>query len=319
MSVTREDLERSRWPNLTDEQFQVEHDSRKAFIDCAMSNDAWAVNIKKSVGILLTGSSYSRPYMKHSVSTHKSLGYWLVLSYDNFVNPEWPEVDYNQFLPTKDIMELVDTFLMTHHQNWGGVSYPYMWQLRLASGIFQHFDYVYCANGDCMLEKPEGFPKLLELLGDKDFMSAGPSLPREIGTAGFIVKSRAFMDIAKHMIDHVVPFEEYEKSTGEFGNTEGRLAVAIRDLGLTQAVVPEFGKCDLHPVCEQFHQPSGTWYDLVGFRHIHGEHNYAYRYHKIPPHHDYLDQRFMGDEYNQIKAYWETKDMEILKGWWAKD
>jgi hypothetical protein len=170
-----------------------------------------------------------------------------------------------------------------------------------------------CANGDCIIEKPEGFPKLLELLGDKDFLSAGPTLEREVGTAGFLCKSSALMKISKHLIDHMVPFEEYEKSTQDFGNTEGRLAVALRELGLTQAVSPK------PPFNEQHHEPGGTWYDLVGFRHIHGEHNYAYRYHKIPPHHRYLDPRFMGDEYRVIKAYHETGDAELLNTWWAKD
>ena len=113
--------------------------------------------------------------------------------------------------------------------------------------------------------------------------------------------------------DHVVPFEEYEKSTQDFGNTEGRLAVAIRDLGLKQVAAPK------QPFNEQHHEPGGTFYDLIGFRHIHGEHNYAYRYKKTPPHHRFLDPRFMGDEYRIIKEYHETGNTEILKDWWAKE
>lgn len=54
--------------------------------------------------------------------------------------------------------------------------------------------------------------------------------------------------------------------------------------------------------------------------------NYAYRYKGMPPHYSYLDSRFMGDEYNQIKKYWlameEGKNEEaklILQNWWARD
>lgn len=314
MGVTREDLIRSgRYLQMSDEDWATELATRQYVIGCYQANDKWAVNIKKNVGILLTSSCYGRPYLKGSVESHKALGYWLVLSYDNFINPEWPEINYNEWMPSKDVMDSVDTFLLPHHQTWGGVSYPFMWQLRLASGILSQFEYVLVNNGDCIIEKPEGFPKMLELLGDADIMSSGPSLPREIGTAGLLMKSSAFFKIAKHMIDHVVPFEEYEKSTQSFGNTEGRLAVAVRDLGLKQVVCePGYN--------EQLHIPGyGTWYNTIGFRHIHGEHNYAYRYKGIPPHHSYLDSRFMGDEYRQIKEYWETKDSSILENWWAKD
>lgn len=314
MGVTREDLVRSgRYLQMSDADWEVELASRKGVIDCYMKNDDWAVKIKKNVGVLLTSSVYGRPYLKGSIETHKRLGFWTVLSYDNFIDPTLPEIDYNQWMPPKDIMDQVDTFLLTHHQTWGGVSYPYMWQLRLAAGVMRNFEYVLCNNGDCIIEKPEGFPDLLAMLGDADIMSSGPALEREIGTAGLLMRSEAFFKIAKHMVDHVVPFEEYEKSTQDFGNTEGRLAVAVRDLGLKQVAVPR------SPFNEQHHEPGGTWHDLIGFRHIHGEHNYAYRYHKIPPQPEYFDPRFMGDEYNQIKKYWETKDMEILKNWWAKD
>jgi hypothetical protein len=154
---------------------------------------------------------------------------------------------------------------------------------------------------------------MLETLGDADIMSSGPALEREIGTAGLLMKSEAFIKIANHLIDHVVPFEEYEKSTQEFGNTEGRLSHAVKDLNLKQVIVEP-------PYNEQFHIPGqGYWYKTIGFRHIHGEHNYAYRYKGIPPEPKYFDKRFMGDEYNQIKEYWETKDMKVLENWWAKD
>jgi len=248
MGVTREDFIRSgRYLEMSDEEWEKELSVRKEVVNNYMNNDEWAVKIKKNVGVLLTSSCYGRPYLKASLESHKKLGYWTVLSYDNFINPEWPEINYNDWLPPKDVMDMADTFLLPHHQCWGGVSYPFIWQLRLASGIFHSMEYVLVNNGDMVLEKPENFPLLLEKMGDADLMSSGPSLPREIGTAGILMKSSAFMKIAKHMLDHVVPFTEYEKSTQEFGNTEGRLAVAVRDLDLKQ-VICNPGSCPTHPV-----------------------------------------------------------------------
>lgn len=330
MGITKEDLIRSgRYLEMPDADWEVELASRKYVIGCYEANDSWAVKIKKPVLVLLISHAAGRPYLTGSVNTHKKLGYWLAVCYDNFIDPALPTVDFNAFMPAKDVMDNIDTFMITHHQTWGGVSYPFIWSLRLASGLAAQFEYVYCVNGDCIIEKPDGFPELLAALGDADIMSSGPALEREIGTAGLLMRSSAFIKIGKHLIDHVVPFEEYEKSTQGFGNTEGRLAVAARELGLKQVIVEP-------PYNEQFHIPGhGFWYKTIGFRHIHGEHNYAYRYKGIPPEPQYFDPRHMGDEYNRIKEYWDlikaagqdekaggtgcaTDAKAILENWWAK-
>jgi len=317
MGVTREDLIRSgRYLEMTDEEWAVELEGRQRVIGGYMSNDEWAVKIKKPVLILLISHPAARGYLAASIRTHKALGYWLAVVYDNFIDSKDPTENafYNEFMPPKDMMVDIDTFIMGHYQWWGGVSYPFMWGLRLAAGFAQNFEFVYCINGDCIIENPEGFPKLLEALGDGDIMSTGPTLEREIGTAGLLMRSSAFFKIAKHMTDHVIPFEEYEKSTQEFGNTEGRLAVAVRELGLK--ITP----CEPAKT-EQMHEPGhGFWAQTLGFRHIHGELNRAYRYKGIPPPTKYLDARYISEnDMRAIKGYEETKDMKILEDWWAKD
>ena len=330
IGVTREDLIRSgRYLDIPDSEWETELATRKYVIDCYMKNDEWAVKIKKNVAVLLTSSCYGLPYLKASLESHKKLGYWTVLAYDNFINPEWPEIDYNRWLPPKDVMEMVDTFLLPHHQTWGGVSYPFIWLIRLASGILHSFDYVLLNNGDMVLEKPEGFPQLLDKLGDADIMSSGPSIPgREIGTAGILLKSSALMKVAKHMNDHMVPFEEYEKSTQDFGNTEGRLRRAVDELGLKE-VICKPGSCPSHPVCEQIHAPGGEWYDVIGMRHTHGELNYSHRYGRQmfekqgiilpPPPSKYLDERYTGNEDIKAARAYEAGDIEFVKNWWAKE
>lgn len=314
MGVTRADLVRSgRYLNMPDVEWEEELAHRKVVIDRMSSNDLWAPKIYKPVGIVLTAHCGGLPFLKAAVESWKKLGYWITLAYDNFLDPEWQETNYDRFMPSKKVMDQIDTFLIPHHQTWGGPSYPYMWLLRLAAGIMADFEYVAVVNGDCIIEKPEGFLALLELMGDADFMSAGPVLEREIGTAGYIIRGRHLPAFAKHLIDHVVPFEEYEKSTQEFGNTEGRVAVAVRDLGLKQALVPAMPKND------QLHVPQGTWYDMIGFRHIHGEFNYAYRYKAVPPELKYFDESYLGShDLNHLKEWEATKDMKVLENWWCK-
>ena len=318
MGLTRADL--------IGEMSDEEKASRQYWIDRTSSNDVWANKIFKKIGILITGHQANRPYMKACIESHAKLGYWITLAYDNYVNPEWPEINHNAFMPPKDVLDKIDMFIMPHHQVWGGCLYPWFWLLKFGSDAMQQFEYIYCTNSDFILEKPENFEQLFSLLGDADIMTSGPDYPDSpaANTAGFIVKSSALRQIVQHFQDHFIPWDVYEKYTQQIGNTEGRFGSAIKDLGLKKAdVVPPLdadGRGDdmfrIHP---SKRKQTGTWYDLVGFRHIHSEHNYAYRYKGIPPEPQYFDGRFMGDEYRQICAYWETKDMEILKNWWAKE
>ena len=65
---------------------------------------------------------------------------------------------------------------------------------------------------------------------------------------------------------------------------------------------------------------NGTWYDLIGFRHIHSEMNYAYRYKGIPPPLKYLDERWLAPNDKQaITAYEATNDIKVLNDWYAKE
>ena len=308
MGLTRDDL----IGDMSDE----ERASRQEWIDRTSSNDVWAKKIFNKVGILVTSHQSNRPYLKACIDSHKQLGYWITVAYDSFVNPEipGPEFDkysWDRFMPAKDVMDNIDMFLITHHQVWGGVLYPWFWLMKWGADLMSQFEYIYCVNGDFIVEKPEGFPELLAYMGDADVMSYGPNSDTSVSTC-FIIKSAALKRVMQHVQDHFIPWDVYEKYTMEIGNAEGRFAKAIKDCSLTIKPVDP-------PYNEQMHLPGqGTWHKLIGFRHIHGEHNYAYRNKGIPPHYKYMDPRFMGDEYNRIKEYWDTGNQAILEGWWAR-
>lgn len=314
MGLTREDLVRKgRDLEISDEAWAQEYAIRKMVIDRYMSNDSWVKKTYLPCAVLITSHPGNRAYLKACIDTHRKLGLWICLAYDNYLHPDQPTIDYNSIMPAKDVMDSVDLFLMPHYQTWGGVLYPYFWQLKFAVGALKDFPYIYCTNGDFILEKPEGFPKLFSMIEDYDVMTSGPDYDNAANTAGFIIKTKAFIDVMKYIEDRFVPFENYEKYTQEQGNAEGRFGKAIKALGLKQKSVEP-------PLDDMFKVPGkGTWFDMLGFRHIHAEHNYAYRYKGIPPQPEYLDERFMGDEYRQIKAYWESKDKSILESWWCKD
>lgn len=301
--------------DLIGEMSEEERQSRKEWLDRCSSNDIWAKKYLKNIGILMTSHQGNRAFLKACVESHKKLGYWICLAYDNFIEPNWQEIDYNRFMPAKDVMDNIDTFIVPHSQNWGGVLYPFFWLLKLGVNAMQDFEYLYCVNGDCIIEKPEGFQQLFSLLGDADIMTCGPDRddPPAANTV-FIARTFALKKIVQHFQDHFIPFENYERYTQEIGNTEGRLGRAIKDLKLKQIRIEP-------PDEDMFRIPGkGTWWKLLGFRHLHAELNYSYRYKGIPPPSKYLDERFTSEnDLKYIKLYEETQDINILKDWWAKE
>ena len=311
MGLTMKDLEE---PGISEE----ERSSRQFWIDRTKSNDVWAKKIFEKVGILITSHQGNRPFLKACIDSHKKLGLWMTLAYDNYNDPAWEQVDHNQFLPTKDIMDNINLFILSPHQVWGGVMYPFFWLMKFGVAAMRDFEYIYCVNGDFVLEKPENFQQLFDLLGDADYMSYGPSTETSESTC-FIARTEAVHKIMKHFQDHFIPWDVYEKYTQEFGNCESRFARAIRELGL-KVVRIEPGICPSHNPCEQLHQPGhGTWYDIVGFRHIHGELGFAYRYRALPPPLKYLDERTISShDKTFIKKYEETGDPKVLEEWWPK-
>lgn len=283
-----------------------------------MRNDEWAMKAFKPVGVLLTSHPGNRPFLKASLESHKKLGFWTMVVYDNYLDPKAKHQTFDSVMPKKDVFDQIDTFLIPHHQTWGGVLYPYFWCLYYGLHTMGAFDYIFCSNGDCVLEKPEGFPKIMEMLGDADIMGCGyeENNGRELfNTTSFIAKTGAIQAIMKHFRDHLIGIETYEKHAERLGNTEGRFAIAIKELGLKLKKVP------VNPVNTQIAAPGGTWYDILGFRHIHAEWNTAHRKKKIPPEPKYLDDRYMTGKVNLVKKYYaetdETKKKQILNKWYG--
>ena len=278
------------------------------------ANDKWAKLATKNIGVLLTSHPGNRPFLKAGVNTHKKLGYWLTLVYDNYFDPKNKNYKYDQAMPARDVFDQLNTFLIGPHQTWGGVLYPYFWLLKFGLQTMGGFEYVFCSNGDCIIEKPENFPQIIDMLGDADIMGCGleENNGRPIfNTTSFIAKTKAVQAIMKHFQDHLIPLDNYEKYAEKMGNTESRFYIAIKDLDLKLAKAP------INPASTQLHKPHGTWYDILGFRHIHAEYNYAWKHRLIPPEPKYLDRRYLGRRGVLIQEYYDTKDKKKIEEWWG--
>ena len=258
----------------------------------------------KKVGILITSHPGNRTFLKASIESHSKTKLWITLAYDNHFNPDNDSLEYSRLLPHRKILDKVNCFIMGPYQRFGGVMYPYFWLTKLGTSSMKDFEYIYCTNGDCILEKPENFGMLLDILGDNDIFPVGwePNGNRPIfNTTGFIGRTDAILKIINHFGSNFIPLKRYEETTQRMGNTESRFAIAIRDLGLKVAI-PEN-----NPFNTQLHIKGGTWYDLVGFRHLHGEKGYAWKMRGKEP-------RVYSPELEYYdKVYISPVDLEFIK------
>jgi len=90
--------------------------SMQLFVDNASSNDEWALKALKPIGVLLTAHPGGRAFLKASVESHKKLGYWLTLAYDNYLNPDRQDIKHDHIMPPIDVMNQIDTLIIPHHQ-----------------------------------------------------------------------------------------------------------------------------------------------------------------------------------------------------------
>lgn len=290
-------------------------DGRQERLKECVANDEWAIKIFKDVAILVMSYPGQRAYLKYCVESHAKLGYFIALAYDNYIDPASSTINHNDFMPDKEILDKVDLLLLPHHQTWLDTDYPFFWGLKWGSAALSQFKYVYCVNGDFIIDKPEGFGELLTLMGDADIMTCGPDLDDWVANGAFIIKSEYFVPMVKFMQDTYIPFENYEKYSN-FVNGESRMAYFINNFGLKKMSVPK-------PTGENWDDPiiiPGTWNEIVGLRHIHGELDYSFKRKLIPPHYKYLEEKYLLPVYNYklVKEYWDTQDIKVLNNWWRK-
>ncbi len=99
----------------------------------------------------------------------KELGYFVLLAYDNHF---WSKQTVADIFPSAKVMMMTDAISMKHQTHIANVGISYLWDmlygLRLLKGF--GFPYVLSINGDCIMEKPENFPQIIDMLGDADII-----------------------------------------------------------------------------------------------------------------------------------------------------
>ncbi|MHA1817081.1 MAG: hypothetical protein ACTSX1_13855 [Candidatus Heimdallarchaeaceae archaeon] len=262
--------------------------------------------LQKDLCVIIPTHRYQRPWLKACLEGVKKLGYFSILAYDNPYHKGQVGRPTDQLLPPNDVMALADYISVKPKTLHSGVTVPHMWNMVFAvnQAFALGFEYIFCVNGDFIMERPQNFQQLRDMMGDADiFPLAWNHKKPSCGTAAFIAK-----------IDPQVKFwREFANTLHQpKGNAEARLGRFYIENKL------KVFHNSSGPMSHQMPNKNSDWYNTVGLRHLHAENKLRRWTNKPPVEKQYFDQRFMTpNERRCLTAYWKDGDVKNLKNWWG--
>jgi hypothetical protein len=297
------------------------HNTECSFYDLVYNNDSSPCNA--TIAIIVTSWEGHLIWLKNTLLSYRKTNQFVILAYDN------PFLSWNFNTPVDNVLPRAVHYLLANAVVNKHITYGYSkragwnWDILYAKGIislFPNIKYVYCTNGDCLIEKPDGFPELIKILGDGDVM-AGQSSGEYMHTASLLFKVEAFNKFADYVYNRV--------KTTVFGSASPELLLgeAKKKLNLKETLAP---KQPMYSVDNTFdwycveNQPS-TFKDVIGFRNLGGEHSHLYHNeNKIedlePLPKELFDNYnnwgyFPGKDRATLCKYFDTGDKTYLRKW----
>ena len=271
------------------------------------NNKDWNMikKLQKDICCIVPTHYYHAPWLRACLESLQSTGYFVILAYDNPIYTPTQKIETRY--PNAKTLLMAD-YMSVKHKTWGsGVGIPHSWNMWYGLRAAQSFGfkYIFNLNGDCILEKPEKFPELIELLGDDDIISCEWHPGRYLGTMAYLGKIEPLVNMWDMNLSRMYQYN--------FGNAEARMGKFAAELGLK--ITPVENPEDPH------HKPpgvKGTLRNLVGLRHLHAEHKVR-RWDKLEPIEEkYCEKEYLnGHERKTLLKYWETNDKKHLKAWWG--
>jgi hypothetical protein len=240
---------------------------------------------------------------------------WTILLYDN------PESHFDTNMPKERHYKLIDQFCMKHiTKEVPGPTYPQFWHYRHGIDLLMSTkaEYILTIGADSVFERPEGLQEIINLLGDGDIISCSTKTDKHggpfCGTKSFLARKQSFYKLVNYLQELWVPFRD-------IGNMETRFGMAVKDLKLKEIVAPKMPSHDQFAYsyneigeCTE----RGTWGEILGFRHLAGEHKIRKTKKQIPVEEKYYDLNYLSKFEKEIfSQYWETKNKDLLERWWS--
>lgn len=270
--------------------------------------------------IIVTSWMGQLKWLKATLTQYRKSGAFVILAYDNPFYAWSPKIEHEAIrcLPNVQHLLLANSMVMKHITYDGDKRNGWFWDVRYAQGLLKNWPnikYVYCTNGDCIWDRPEGLSEIKELLGDGDLIS-GQSDGSIIHTAAVLYKAEAFHRIFDQMAEWMRVAVVGSRSP------EGMLREACAKLKINVVHAP------LQPLdtdgtldCYSRRGQDSTWRRILGYRNLFAEQEEAWNYGGEPIPKEYLDLYcdciyFSGEEKETICQYYKTGDRRYLYKWW---
>lgn len=287
--------------------------------DLSMNYNSWPYDT--DTAIIVTSHRGHLKYLKATLTNYRLTGKFVICAYDIPIYP-WSNLSDPWSYPPPDIKILANSWVEKHQTYDCDKRNGWFWDLRYAEGIVNQFDnikYVFSVNGDCIWERPEGVGDVISLLGDADLMASSSDAHKDGGTihtCSVIYKREAFHKVMTDMISKMrVPVIGSR-------SPEVMLREAVYRLGLKEKKAPK-QPLDPHGNIDHYNGYGGdcTWKELLGFRNLDAEIQFAATERREPPPKEYIDIRGDGVWLNShervtIKNYYETGDRRWLYAFW---
>lgn len=295
---------------LKDERYQHAWEEESWTYQNNLKDVAKLEKLQKNIAVIIPTHRGHRPWMKPCLESHAALGYFVILCYDNPY--KLPGMDWASRMPSPDAMYAADMVLMKHVTWHAGVGAPHIWNVfygvRMARAM--GFEYILNINGDCILDQPENFPKIIEMLGDNDIICCSSMFEKKppfCGSMGFLAKAEL---VDKFWTDYLLKMYHFN-----VGNAETRMGIFVKENGykLVETAQPERGF--------RFPAEGNEWYEILGFRHLHAEHKHRKwerrtplpkKYYDFGPNNIYIGKT----ELDILTKFWETGEEQYKTAWW---
>jgi len=268
--------------------------------------------LNKDTCIIVPTHFYHSVWLRACLESLKPLGYYTICLYDN------PFFEQNHTptsrMPSTQTFMLMDQMIMKPKTWFSGVAAPHYWNMYLGMKMVHAlgFKWVFSINGDCILEKPENFYMLQDMIKNKDAdgISCEHHSGSYFGTLAYLIKVEPAVTMWENIFKRIFEYNS--------GNAEGRMGILAKKLNLN--IVPVENPEDHH-----FKPPGvlGTFRKTIGLRHLHAEHKVRKAL-KIEPVEEKYFEKGPGNQFLNhherltLAKYWETKDKSYLESWWGE-
>lgn len=274
--------------------------------------------------IIVTSYQGQLGWLKATLTSYRKSGHFVILAYDNPAYP-WSNLDDEEYMlknfPRPIHYLLAHSVVFKHKTYDADKRTGWYWDVQYARHIingFSNIKYVYVTNGDCIIEKPDGFKELKRVLGDGDFMSGQSEPGKTIHTANMILTIDAFNKIMGYMETRM----RYPIMASQ--SPEGMLRDAVDTLCMKEVFAPEQPKASDGSV-DYYCKEGGesTWQKVLGFRNLY--HEFEYRENNglepLPSHYmdSFKDYFYFREDWRQtVCMYYKTGDRRYLGQFWDR-